>query len=91
MTRATARVQARNAEAEARWLRERCGPDLQELVRARGGRDRITAEARAAYDPELALWRLRTAVGDFHQASPPAARGGVSVSEASNLIQGKHL
>ena len=51
----------------------------------------ITAEARAAYDRELALWRLRTAVGDFHQASPPAARGGVSVSEASNLIQGKHL
>ena len=45
--------------------RERQPPDLQELVRAHGGYDRITAEAWAAYDRELAEWRLRTAAGDF--------------------------
>jgi hypothetical protein len=40
-------------------------PDLQELVRAHGGYDRITPEAWANYDRELADWRLRTAAGDF--------------------------
>lgn len=45
--------------------RELRPPDLQELVRAYGGYDRITPEAWAAYDRELAEWRLRIAAGDF--------------------------
>jgi hypothetical protein len=75
MSGATARVHklakqnARDAEAEERLMREMRGPYLQELVRAHGGYDKITAEAWAAYNRELALWRSRVAVGDFHQ--PP--------------------
>ena len=68
-----AEQRAKDAEArrviDARLQREKRGPDLQELVRAHGGYDRITAEAWAAYHRECALWRSRTAVGDFHR--PP--------------------
>jgi hypothetical protein len=35
---------------------------------AHGIFDRIPPEAWAAYDRELAAWRARTAVGDFHRA-----------------------
>jgi transcription initiation factor IIF auxiliary subunit len=67
------RAEERAKEAEcrrvmiARLQREKRCPDLQDLVRVHGGYDKITPEAWAEYDRELALWRSRTAVGDFHR------------------------
>jgi hypothetical protein len=46
-------------------------PDLQALVSAHGGYDRITPEAWLTYQGELAEWRAQTAVGDF---SPSVGR-----------------
>ena len=49
-------------------------PDLQALVAAYGGYDRIPPEAWAAYQRELAEWRARIALGDSHP-SPYRYRG----------------
>jgi hypothetical protein len=42
-------------------------PDLQALVQAHGSYDQISGAAWRAYDHELALWRSRSAAGDFHR------------------------
>jgi hypothetical protein len=41
------------------WLKDNAVPDLQELVAAWGGYDKITPEAWAAYDRALADWERR--------------------------------
>lgn len=46
--------------------REKYGPDLQALVAAAGGYDKITPEQWVAHDDELRRWALRTRLGDFH-------------------------
>ena len=53
----------------ARQQCEQREPDLQELVAAHGGYDRITAEAWAAYDRELDEWRAHVAIGDLHPSA----------------------
>lgn len=67
MTATAARQQGSGLAMEAKWSLRESPPDLQELVLAHGGFDRITPEAWLAYDRALAEWRSRTAVGDFHR------------------------
>jgi hypothetical protein len=75
MTGTATRPQAARQRNAGHLQREMRGPDLEALIRSHGTYDRITPEAWATYDRDLALWRLRTAVGDFHR--PPYRRHGV--------------
>ena len=65
-------IEQRAKDAEARLVRlarlreEMQPPDLQKLVLAHGTYDRITPEAWAKFDRQMASWKARIAAGEFH-------------------------
>lgn len=77
-----AEAERRHADAEYRKAvaerdkRERAPPDLQALVVAHGGYDKITDEAWALFDHDRKVWQDKVAVGWWSWPDPQrAARG----------------
>ena len=67
-------------EAEAARLIQSAPPSLQQLVLDHGTYDKITPEAWARFDHEMAAWKAKVRYGEFpakiHPPPPPKEAGG---------------